>query len=197
MLSTEGLAYVIEECNSNSDAWRAVLAKAIVAAFFGDRKCSRENISDSCFGAEWCNANNNRIEVPGEYAFRLMQNNTCYAAIHARKKTFLGIIVLSRTAPRTIHSFCVTKEARRHRLGSALMEHLLRRHGHLPLHLTVARNTSGGNTDAGSELDARYDKLLTFYGKFGFVVTTRGSDHAYTHMQRPAPLRCRCSPPAR
>lgn len=168
----------IVECTPGSEGWCAVLAHALVA-FFGDSTCSADNTATSCFGAEWCDRRIRPVN-PETFVTNLMRRNKCYAAIDCKTKTFLGVVALSADA--SLHTFCVLSTARGRGVGHALMCHVVRSHGRqYPLHLTVAGPTATGHGSA--VLRKRHDRLVHFYGSYGFRRTTTAD--GYTHMSRP------------
>ena len=161
-------------CEPGSDGWCALLAHALVA-FFGDGTCSKHNTHESCFGAEWCDRNI-KAAAPTSYVTDLMRKNTCYVALDASTKQFLGVAAISPDG--TLHTFCVVSAARGRGVGRKLMDHVL----HDARRLTVAGPT-GTSTPAAAVLGERHDRLVAFYEGCGFRRTGVVVD-GYTHMER-------------
>ena len=170
----------IVECTPGSEGWCAVLAHAVVA-LFGNATCSGRNTRESCFAAEWCDRNV-RPAAPFTFVSDLMTSNTCYAAIDVVTRGFLGVVALGRDDA-MLHCLCVVHGARGRRgVGRALVDHVIRSHGHRRrLQLTVAAPTSTGH--AADVLRDRHDRLVSFYESRGFRRTGRVRD-GYTHMVR-------------
>ena len=166
----------VERCSPDSAAWKATLAHALVA-LFGDRTCSKRNVCDSCFGAEWCDRKG-RADAPSWFVADLMRRNACYAAMD-EEGVFLGLAAVSPS--NTIFTFCVAERARGLGVGKAILDRILREHGRSRLELTVAARTRGG--EGGEELERRYERLVRMYESYGFART--GEEWArYTQMIR-------------
>ena len=174
---------LVAECTPGSDGWCAVLSHALLA-LFGDRTCAAPNVQRSCFGAEWCDRGLDPQHSSPRFVLDLLRHNTCYVALDARSRTFLGVIAVSRDA--TIHTFCVLPTARGKGVGRALLTRAIRQFGRKPLALTVAGPT--GSSPAARVLVQRRDQLLSFYQSYGFR-PTGAVDRGYIAMERARCLR--------
>ena len=186
---------LIQRCDEDTDAWRAVVAHALVAMFGKQQVCSAQNVRDSCFGAEWCDREGT-TRAPLTFVTDLMTRSTCYAALDPENLTFRGIVAIREGGEgeedaeedagepkNTLHAFCVDRDARRGGVGRRLMTEALCCHGrHRPMVLTVADATSHG--PAAEVLRERHERLVPYYESWGFRTTGRTAD-GYTVMERP------------